>query len=100
MHILIFSLRLSVTRHRSTNIAHSTLHATRDALPEVRQLALGLLRLAVRVLLDAALAQVLVANEVADGLLGGADGLVPRARGAVLVVGDGGAAVGVGCEGA
>jgi hypothetical protein len=73
-------------------------NAVLDALAIIIQLALGLLSLALAVLLDALLLERLVADCIADKLLGRADGLVPLALSAVRVVfGD---AVGCGSEGA
>jgi hypothetical protein len=63
-------------------------------------LALGFLFLACGVLLFAGLAQVFVADQVADGFFGGAEGLVPGAVGALRVVFGYGAGVGVGRDGA
>lgn len=50
-------------------------------------------------MLDTGLAQVLVANKVADRLLRRANGLVPGAGAAVLVVDGGGTGVGVSADG-
>jgi hypothetical protein len=63
-------------------------------------LTLGFLLFACGVLLCTSTAQILVADQVADGFFGRAQGLVPLARRAVLVVFCDCAGVGVGGDGA
>lgn len=90
--MLASSHQLRSSRPSATVEAHlssrtkSALHSVANTVAQVGQLALGFLCLAGLVLLDAIALQLLVANEVANGLLCGADGLVPRASGAVRVV--------------
>jgi hypothetical protein len=100
VNILPLGLSLTVTSDSSTDVTHSTLGAVGHALAKIGELALGLLSLAISILLDTGLAKVFVADEVSEGLLGSTDGLVPRPRGTIFVVGDGGTAVGVSGEGA
>jgi hypothetical protein len=98
MHILELLLLLPIPSNSRTHRTKVTLSPVLDALTPVLQLALGLLLLASRVLLGARLAQGLVADRVADGFLGRADGLVPGAVAAGGVVLCDGAGVGVGGE--
>lgn len=100
VHILPLLLAILVTKDSRANSAHSATGTISHTLTQIRELALGLLGLSVGILLYSGLTQVLVSDQVANGLLGGADGLVPGSRGAVLVVADGGAGIGVCGEGA
>lgn len=86
----------TITSNSSTDSTKRALGAVLDSLTPVLELALGFLFLACGVLLFAGLAQVLVADHVADGFFGGAEGLVPGAVGALRVVFGYGAGVGVG----
>lgn len=61
------------------------------AMTEITHLPMGFLSLALLVLAHAVLAQLLGAEHVAQHLLAAADGLVPRALGAIAVVCRGGA---------
>lgn len=67
--------------------ANSAADAVGDTLTEVRDLTLSLLALALSILALTLLLQTLGTNKAAERLLGGADGLVPRASLAVGVVG-------------
>jgi hypothetical protein len=100
VEILVLGLTLTITSDSSADVAQCSLGAIRNTLGQVRQLALGFLSLAIGILLDTGLAQVLVADKVADRLLGRADSLVPGTGAAVLVVHGGGAGVGVSTDGA
>ena len=100
MLIAVLLLLLTITRNSSTHRAKSTLSAVLDTLTPVLELALSLLLLASGVLLSTSAAEVLVANDVADGLLGRTESLVPLACWAVLVVLGDSAGVGVGGDGA
>ncbi len=96
MQILILALLLTITRNSRRSSTKVSLRAVLDTLTPVFQLALGLLLLAGGVLINASLAQALIADCVADGFFGGADGLVPGAVSACRgVLGDR-AGVGVG----
>jgi hypothetical protein len=95
MHILKLLLLLAITSDSSTNRTKVALSTVLDTLTPILQLALSLLLLASRVLLDTRLAKVLVADRVADGFHGRADGLVPGAVGALAIVLGDGAGVGV-----
>ena len=70
-------LLLAIPLNRRPDAAHSPLRAIRHPLAQILQLALRFGFLAAGVLLYAGLAQVLVAERVAQGFFGGADGLVP-----------------------
>lgn len=96
MHILILLLLLAITSNRRSHGTQVALGAVLDTFTPVLQLALGLLLLAGGILLDTSLAQVLVADRVANGFLRRTDGLVPGAVGALRVVFGDGAGVGVG----
>lgn len=85
-HLTISLLMLRITLHRSPNTPQRTHNPTGDAFTPVRYHILGLLRLSRRVLLLAGFPQVFVAQQVAEGFLGGADGLVPCSAGFVLQV--------------
>ena len=84
MQVTVLLLLGAVTSDSSTNGSNSTLSAVLNALAPVLELALGFLFLAGGVLLGSGAAQALVADQVADGLLGRADGLVP---GSVVTLG-------------
>jgi hypothetical protein len=98
VHIPPLGLALAVARDGGTDATERTLCAVGDTLTQIRELALGFLRLAVGILLGTGLAEVLVAKQAPEGLLGRADSLVPRTAGAVLVVFGGSTGVGVGSE--
>ena len=70
-------LLLAIPLNRRPDAPHSPLRAIRHPLAQILQLALRFGFLAAGVLLYAGLAQVLVAERVAQGFFGGADGLVP-----------------------
>lgn len=95
VNLAVLLLLGPITCDSSADAAQSALRAVRVALAQILQLALGFLRLAALVLLSAGLTQVLVSNYVASEFFGGANGLVPFAAGAVLVVLHGGSRVGV-----
>lgn len=73
----ILLLLLHIPLHHSLNTAHRPLGTVANRLPPRARLLLRLLLLAGLVLLLAALAQVFVADQVAQGFFAGADGLVP-----------------------
>lgn len=100
MHITVLLLLGTVTSNSGTNRSKSTLGAVLNALTPVLELTLGLLFLASGVLLSSGAAQVLVSDQVADGLLGRANGLVPGACVALGVVFGNGSGVRVGGKGA
>lgn len=79
MKITVLFLLTAVTSDSGTNGSKSSLGAVLNALAPVLDLTLGLLFLASGVLLDSGAAQVLVSDQVAEGLLGRANGLVPGA---------------------
>ena len=79
-------LRFRVARQACDSAAYGAMDTIADALTEIADLALGLLRLAVLVLLDALLLERFRADEAAEHLLAAADGLVPVALRAVGVV--------------
>jgi hypothetical protein len=87
MLLLSCTLCLAIPRHACNRTPNSTLHTIRHPLPEITQLPLRLLGLALRILLLARLLQVLVTDETSDGFFGAADGLVPAAGLTVCVVG-------------
>ena len=98
LHISL-SLLLAITgeaRYRTTNLPR---YAIRDSASQIAELALGFLALALAFLANPFLLQALGAEEVTNHFLARADGLVPRALGAVRVVLGNGAAAGDG-EGA
>ena len=70
-------LLLAIPLNRRPDAAHSPLRAVRHPLSQILQLALCFGFFAAGVLLHAGLAQVLMAQCVAEGFFGGADGLVP-----------------------
>ena len=76
-------LRLAVTGEARVRAAHRARHPIANPGPQVAQLALRLLRLALAVLLDPCLLHAVRADQVAEALLGRADGLVPGPLGAV-----------------
>ncbi len=86
MPLLPPSLLLPIAHQRRRRTPHRSRHAIAHPLSEIRQLALGLLALALQILLPALALQALVAEQVAHRLLAGADRLVPRALAAVRVV--------------
>lgn len=100
MDITILLLLLPITGNSSPNGPKGALRAVLNTLTEILQLPLSLLLLAGSILLNARTAQTLVADHVTQGLLGRADGLVPRAGGAVGVIFGGCAGVGVCGDGA
>jgi hypothetical protein len=77
MQILPLLLALPVTKNSRSNSPHSTTGTISHTLTQIRQLAFSFLRFTIGVLLNTGLTQVLVSDQVAKGLLGGADGLVP-----------------------
>ena len=81
---LILSLSSVIAREASKGATDGAANAVADALAEIRDLARGLLLLALLVLTRAFGLDALGADEAADRLLCGADGLVPAAVGAVL----------------
>lgn len=90
MHILKLLLLLPITSNSRTNSPKVSLSPVLDTFAPILQLALSLLLLASSVLLNTRLAQVLVADRVANGFLCGTDGLVPGTVGPLAVVlGDG-----------
>lgn len=100
MDITVLLLLGAVTSDGGTNGSKSTLSAVLNALTPVLQLALGLLFLASGVLLGSGASQVLVSDNVANRLLGRANGLVPGSRVTLGVVFGNGSSVRVGGEGA
>lgn len=61
-----------------------------NATAQIVQLALSLLALTLQVLFAPLLLQVLIADQITNSLLAGADGLIPRAFAAIRIVfGDG-----------
>lgn len=86
LQLPLLLLRL-ITRQTRDRTAHRPANTVTNPLAQIAQLALRLLALAVGILLLARLAQTLEAQRAAHGFLAGADGLVPRARAAVGVVG-------------
>jgi uncharacterized membrane protein HdeD (DUF308 family) len=79
MLIAILLLLSAVTGNSSTNRSQSTLGTVLDSLTPVLQLALSFLLLASSVLLRAAATESFVADQVAYGFFGRAEGLVPLA---------------------
>jgi len=71
------SLSVAIAGGASDHAAYGTLNAVCHALPEILHLALCLLRLTLSILLLAFPLETLSTNEVAYGLLPGANGLVP-----------------------
>lgn len=98
MHITILLLLGAVTSDSSTNGSKSPLGAVLNTLAPVLKLTLSLLFLAGSVLLGSGAAQVLVSDQVADRLLGRADGLVPGSCVALRVVFGNGSGIRVGGE--
>jgi hypothetical protein len=98
VHIPPLGLALAVARDGGSDATERTLCAIGDTLTQIRELALGFLRLAIGILLGTGLAEILVTKQAPEGLLGSADSLVPRTAGAILVVFDGNTGVGVGSE--
>lgn len=110
-HLIIADLFGTITREARDGAPKSTLRPVRGTGTKVSELTLGFLPLTFEVLLTAGLLQglavalatnsllrvhshggtYLAACQVSDGLLSGADGLVPGTLGAVRVVTDGGA---------
>lgn len=86
VNLLVALLLLAVARELSGSTANSALDTVGHAAAEVVELALRLHALAGAVLLDASLLQAVVADQPADELLAGADGLVPLALLALRVV--------------
>jgi hypothetical protein len=86
----VLLLRLGLLRRIACQPGDGASNCTSNAivytLSKITHLALGLLTLALAVLLDALLLESLCADEAANGLLGGAHVLVPRALCAVRVV--------------
>ncbi len=80
-----------IPQHLGRHTADPPTHPLLQTRPKIRQLTPGLDPLALEVLLAPFALQTLVAQQVADRLLAGADGLVPRALAAVGVVARGGA---------
>jgi hypothetical protein len=78
-------LRL-IARQTRNRTAHSPTNTITNPLPKIAQLALGFLTLSFGILLLARFAHTLEAQGAAESLFAGADGLVPRAGGAVGVV--------------
>ena len=74
---LIAGLLHIIARQPGHGTAEGPLRAIHHARPEVVELAARLLGLALGVLLTAFVLQALVADEVAEALFAGADGLVP-----------------------
>lgn len=72
-------LLLTVTSDSSTHAADSALGTVNSALAQILQVFAGLSLLAGLVLLDTLLADRVDASQVTDGLLGGANSLVPSA---------------------
>jgi hypothetical protein len=62
MNILPLRLTLLITQDSRSNSAHGTTGTISYTLTQIRQLALGLLRLSIGILLDAGLTQVLVSD--------------------------------------
>jgi hypothetical protein len=81
--LLLLRLIARQTRNRT---AHSPTNTIAHALSKIAQLALGLLAFALGILLLAGFAHALEAQGASESLFAGADGLVPRAGGAVGVV--------------
>lgn len=100
MLIAVLLFLRPITDNSSANGSQRALHAVSNTLTQVLQLTLGFLLFACGVLLCTSAAQILVADQVADGFFGRAQGLVPLARRAVLVVFCDCAGVGVGGDGA
>ena len=86
MPLLPPPLLLTIAHQRRRRTPHRARHPIADSLSEIRQLTLGLLALALEILLATLTFQALVAEEVAQRLLAGADGLVPGALAAVWMV--------------
>ncbi len=86
MPLLPPRLLLTITHQRRRRTPHRPSHTIAHPLTEIRQLALRLLTLTLQILLPALAFQALAAEQVAHRLLAGADGLVPPALAAVLVV--------------
>lgn len=100
MHITVLLLLGAVTSDSSTNGSKSPLGAVLNTLTPVLELTIGLLLLTGSILLGSGASQVLVSNQVADRLLGRANGLVPGSGVALGVVFGNGSGVRVGGEGA
>ena len=88
----------AIASSSSSDLSNTTLETIGSALTEVLQLSLSLCTLATQVLIFTFLAQVLVPDQVAQGLLRGTDSLIPGASGALLTVLGCRASVGVGRE--
>lgn len=91
--LVVLGLVLGLVSLVASDAGDGTTDGTRDAVgntgAEIVELSLGLLLLALGVLLNTLLLQRLVADEVAEGLLARADGLVPGTLAAVgIVLGD------------
>ena len=86
MLLLRPQLRIPIPRHARHRPPNRTRNPIRDPTPIITQLALRLLRLALRVLLPALLLQVLGPDQPAQGFLAGAERLVPGAFAAVRIV--------------
>jgi hypothetical protein len=81
--LLLLRLVASQTSKSATNSPTNTIT---NALSQIAQLTLRLLAFALGILLLAGLAHPLEPESASEGLFAGADGLVPRAGGAVGVV--------------
>jgi hypothetical protein len=81
--LLLLRLIASQTRKRTAN---SPANTVANALSKIAQLTLSFLAFALGILLLASFAHTLESESAAEGLFAGADGLVPRAGGAVGVV--------------
>ena len=77
---LILLLRLPVSRQTRSRTSQCSLHTVLHTTSKVAQLTMCLLRLALSVLLNAILLQLLAANQVSQRLLGGSESLVPGSR--------------------
>lgn len=77
VHVLVLLLPLAITGDGRADSTQVALSAVLDTMTPVLELTLGFLLLAGGVLLSTRLAKALVADGVTDGLLGGADGLIP-----------------------
>lgn len=93
---LILSFLLAIANKGSRSVAELTGKPILGALAEVLNLAASFLLLAFAVLLTAGLLELLGADGATDELLGCSGGLLPRAGGAVGVVGGDGAVGGGG----
>jgi hypothetical protein len=86
MHFVVSGLLSAVAGQGSHSTANSTLSTITDTLSEIAQLAFGFLSLTLEVLFTALLLEIFAADNVAEGFLCAANGLIPLTLASVLAV--------------